>query len=207
MISTGNGHHRPASNTKLPRIKFAGLVNDGTNLILAGDNHSLVKLDPNSMTEIFHSEMPISPLGLAIDSSEKTWIHNSINNKLMCFDSLLQVEKEFDAHETEHFNGTSTIWAADQGKKIYWYKGESECLVLSNETGEILEEIDYLVKDVDILLRINELETPKNLLVITNSRAKDQGIIYRLTNQTGTCKANVTAKYSDITEGRSAVIY
>lgn len=169
---------------------------------MAGNNHPVVKMNLDDLQESAHSEIPVSPAGLAIDANDKVWVHNNINHKLMCLDSMLACDKEYDAHNMEHYTGNSTVWTLDDQKQVIWYKGEHECLVLDGHDGSVKEDIDYLVDQYDVIHRITGLAGSKQLLVITTSRTREDSILHRLTNQSGTCKATKKVKYADATDGK-----
>lgn len=153
------------------------------------------------LQEVAHSELPISPTGMAIDINDRIWIHNHINNKLMTFDTLLHNDKEYDGNDAEYYVGNSTVWPTDDLGKVYWFKGAHEGLVLSGADGSISDEIDYLVDQTDMIQRISQLENPKHLLVITNSKTKEEAVFQRVVNNSGTCKSSKKVSYADSTEG------
>lgn len=182
-------------------IKFAEITNNGNYLILAGDNHPIVKFDIKENKEIAHSEFPVLPGGLSIDSTDKIWVHNFINHKLTAFDSMLINEKDFEAPEHELFAGNSSLWASSDRSKVLWYKGDHECLVMDSVAGDVSTEIDYLVDECDLIVRISELTDLKSLLVITNSKSLDGAVLNRVVQQGADYKITKKSKYSEVSEG------
>lgn len=171
--------------------------------MLVGDNHPIVKFDIKENREIAHSEFPVLPAGLSIDSSDRIWVHNFINHKLMSFDSMLHSDKEQAAPEQELFVGNSTLWSTNDRSKVLWYKGDHECLVMDGTTGDVSTEIDYLVGDCDVIMRISELDSSKNLLVITNSKSFDNAVLQKVTQQGADFKVTKKSKYAEVTEGKN----
>lgn len=170
-------------------------------MILGGDNHPIVKYDVKEQKEISHSEFPMQPVGMALDASDRVWVHNFINHKLISFDSMLNNVKELDAPEQELFSSNSTLWSTTDRSKVYWYKGEQECLVLDGASGEVATEIDYLVDTCDVVSRISEAPDSKNLLVVTNSKSFDNGLLNRVVQQGADYKVTKKTKYAEATEG------
>jgi hypothetical protein len=169
---------------------------------LGGDNHPIVKFDLKEHKEIAHSEFPVLPAGLCVDATDRVWVHNFINHKLISFDSMLNNEKEFEAQEQELFAGNSTLWSTADRSKVYWYKGEHECFVLDGATGGVATEIDYLVDTCDVVSRISETPDSKSLLVVTNSKSFDNGLLNKVVQQGADYKVTKKAKYSEVTEGK-----
>ena len=168
---------------------------------MVGDNHPIIKFDIKEKKEISQSEFPVLPVGLSVDSSDRVWVHNIINHKLMSFDSMLNSVKEFEAPEQEILAGHSSLWGNVDRSKVYWYKGQNECFSMDGITGDISSEIDYLVDECDLIQRISELPDAKNLLVITNSKNFENGLLNRVTQQGADFKITKKSKYSEVTEG------
>ena len=131
----------------LSRVKYAEVNKTGRSIYMVGENTPVVKLDLSTEKQQSISSNPYHPLGFCIDKNEGVWIHDSNLNKLIKLDSLLNREAEWDSNSIEISNKSSTLASSQDGSKVYWYKGENECIVFNVDTRQEIETFDYFIEN------------------------------------------------------------
>lgn len=136
---------------------------------------------------------------MIVDKNEGIWVHNFNSHKLMKFDSLLKLEKEWEANEIELANGSSTLTQNQDRTLIYWYKGGNEGVVISADTKEIVDSFDYMTDLCPVMKGMVPLKDQPLLLVVTNNHAFDEPRFHYFDTKRN--KILNKYSYSDITGG------
>lgn len=120
------------------------------------------------------TDIPINSIGYATDKNDCHWVHNHNTNQLLKYDSLLNLEEEFEMGAIDNLKGVSTLATNFEKNAVYAFKGGNECISIDVTTSDI-EEYDYVAEDCRLVNGL--LPTADNLVVFTNNEGQTESKI------------------------------
>lgn len=139
---------------------------------------------------------------MAVDRNDGVWVHNLNTNKLIKFDSFLNIDQQWDCSHQDLFTGdfgNSNLSTNHDGSLVYWYRGSHECVVIDVDSKQVVEEFDYITDECQVMNGVYPLKDQNFLLTVSNNQAGDDVKIVLF----DTKKAKISSKHtlSSLTKG------
>lgn len=139
---------------------------------------------------------------MAVDRNDGVWVHNLNTNKLIKFDSFLNIDESWECSHQDLFTGdfgNSNVSTNHDGSLVYWYRGSHECVVIDVESKEIVEEFDYITDECQVMSGVYPLRDQNFLLTVSNNQAGDDVKIVLFDTKKGKISSKHTL--SSLTKG------